>query len=357
MCIDELGLSRRDGERVRKVLGDSERLVLVAKPRGCMRLAAAFPSLLVGAVLAVFLSVGAYMFGDKWWVTVLLFSPFWLVALVFLSSPLRYRWRMGRTLYVLTNRRAIVFEQLRMWRSRCICWPLFPGLIKKVTKEKVDLGSLIFDYEMRYSFDSRKRVPEPVGFLAVPQPDVVQQLVQEQLAAVPAGAAPFAYRPTVLRSPAPLLDAWGTPLSKQPEEAKDDKRTIMTCGAAFVFGATISVAVGLGLLHTEYRLAHEGLRTTATVLRMEGSANSGYFPELQFTDTAGTTHVLKYNISTDNYPKGHRLPIVYLPSDPESLRIVTDSPSPGLIFTLGGGFIMLLGACILRMGIKINCKK
>lgn len=365
MEANEWGMNHRDFERVRSVVGDTESVVMVAKPRASMRFSTAFPSLLLGTVIAGFLGMGAYMFGEKWWVTVLLFSPFWLLALVLLSTPLRYRWRMARTLYVLTNQRAIVFEQRRLWHNRCICWPLFPRLVKRVTKDGHDLGSLIFDYEVRYSFDKRKRAPLPVGFLNVPRPDVVQQLVQEQVDAVPPEKAPYAFRPSVLPGPVPRLDAQGAPLAEQPWESQDEGRYLVTFGAVWALFASIFVGVGLCMLYTESRLADEGVQTIATVTKVrvhrnssgKGGTSTSYYPTLRFKDTAGRTHTVDYPIDTENCSRGSELPIVYLPSEPDTLRIVEDGMSPGTHFVLGGSLFVLIGCGIMTIGYRMKKKK
>ena len=364
---NEWGLNRRDFERVRSVVGDSERVVMVVKPRVRMYFSAAFPSLLLGTVIAGFLSMGAYMFGEKWWVTVLLFSPFWLLALVLLSTPLRYRWRMARTLYVLTNLRAIVFEQRYMWYNRCICWPLFPRLVKRVAKDAPDLGSLIFDYEVRYSFGTRKRSPHPVGFLKVPQPDVVEQLVLEQVEAVPPNAAPYAYRPSVLRGPVPRLDAEGFPIAEQPWESQDEGRSLVTFGVVWSLFSSIFVCMGLCMLYTENRLADEGVQTIATVTKVRVERNSGggkrrsssksYYPTLRFKDTAGRTHTVDYHIETESCSRGDKLPIIYLPDEPDTLRVMEDGMRPGTSFALAGGAFVLIGCGMITIGYKMKKKK
>ncbi|MBR2126789.1 MAG: DUF3592 domain-containing protein [Akkermansia sp.] len=361
MEANEWGLNRRDFERVRSVVGDSERVVMVVKPRLRMSFATAFPSLLLGTMIAGFLGMGAYMFAEKWWVTVLLFSPFWLLALVLLSTPQRYRWRMARTLYVLTNKRAIVFEQRRLWHNRCISWPLFPRLVKRVTKDGHNLGSLIFDYEVHYSFDARKRAPLPVGFLNVPRPDVVQQLVQEQVEAVPPNAAPYAFRPAVLRGPVPRLNAEGAPLAEQPWESRDEGRYLVIFGAVWALFSSIFVGAGLCMLYTESRLADEGVQTIATVTKMRVERSSGgatsYYPTLRFKDTAGRTHTVDYHIDTDNYSRGDKLPIVYLPDEPDTLRVVEDGMSPGTYFALAGSAFVLIGCGMMIIGYKMKKKK
>ncbi len=360
MSAEEWGVSEREAERLRAVLLDDERVLLLAGPRRRMRLSAAFPSVLLGLVMVAFLGGGAYLFGPYWWVIVLLFSPFWLVALLFLSSPLRYRWRMQHTLYVLTDKRAIVFEQLRLWRNRCICWPLFPGLVKKVAKLTDGAGNLIFDYEMRYSFDARRQMPMPVGFIDVPQLEQVQQLVAEQVAAVPEDEAPFAYRPSVLRTPAPRLDAWGTPLAEQPWDKKENARFFVRFGAVFIFLSLLAMGKGVCMLHTESLLEHQGVQTTATVLKIREEFRSNhlyYYPTLQFTDASGRECRVDYNISTDNFPKGHRLSIVYLPSDPECMRIVESGMSPGAVYVLGGSVFALVGSIVLVVGLRMKNNK
>ncbi|MDO5465169.1 MAG: DUF3592 domain-containing protein [Akkermansia sp.] len=364
MSLSEWGLNNRDAERLQQVLQDDERVVMVAAPRRQMPLSESFGPVLLGLVLLAFSGGAAYLFGKMWWVAVLCFSPFWLLALVFLSVPLRYSWRMARTLYVLTDKRAIVLEQLSLWRRRCVCWPLFPGLVKKVAKEGHDLGSLIFDYEMHFSFESRRRryVPRPVGFLMVPQPERVQQLVAEQVAAIPADQAPFAYRPPVLKTPAPKLDAWGTPLAEQPWDKKNDRRFFLIFGAVFVFFGLLGLGQGVLRLHTESRLEAEGVQATATVLKVWTSGSSGrghsesYYPTLRFTDAAGRVQTVDYHIGTDNYPVGCKLPIIYLPTDPESLRIEEPGLSPGVVSVLGGVIFAFVGGGILIFGYRMKKK-
>lgn len=355
MSVDEWGMTPRQNERLRAVLQDDERVVMVAAPRCRMRLSAAIGPVLLGVVILAFLGSAAYMFGRSWWVVAFFFSPFWLLALVLLSVPLRYRWRMARTLYVLTNKRAIVFEQLRLWHNRCVCWPLFPGLVKKVTKEGDKLGSLIFDYEMRFSFESRRRwcLPQPVGFLMVPQPEQVQQLVAEQVAAVPPEEAPFAYRPSILKTPAPKLDAWGTPLAEQPWDKKHDRRFFIVFGAVLILLGLLSLGQGGYMLHTESRLETEGVRASATVVKVvQGGSHRSYYPTLRFKDATGCERTVDYSIPTEHYPRGHRLNIVYLPADPAVVRIENPDMSSVWAVLLGGVLFAAFGGVILTVGLR-----
>ena len=348
-AMTDWGLSEQDSERLRCTLRDDERVVLVAKP--CVRMHGdeTFGVVLLGGLLAAFLGFVAYVFGESWWMAMLFFSPAWVLALVLLSTPLRYRWRMERTLYVLTDKRAVVFEQLSLWRNRCVCWPLFPGLVKKVTREGHDRGSLIFDYENRWTLKKRRVTPQPVGFLALPQPEQARQLVAEQVAAVPAETAPFAYRPTELRAPAPRLDAWGTPLARQPQE-ENPARTLLILGCAFTFFSSIALFMGMGYLREEIRLDKEGVQTTATVLRVRDEYRKdshSYYPTLQFADTTGVTRTIEYPHATDDYPIGRQLSITYLPSDVETLRIEDGIISPAWSTLLGSGIFMLAGVAML----------
>ena len=349
-AMTDWGLSARDSERLRCTLRDDECVVLVAKP--CVRMHGdeVFFMLLLGGVLAAFLCFVARVFGEAWWVVTLFFSPGWVLALVLLSTPLRYRWRMERTLYVLTDKRAVVFEQLTLWRNRCVSWPLFPGLVKKVAKDGHERGSLIFDYENRWTLKKRRVTPQPVGFLALPHLEQALQLGEAQIASVPAEAAPFAYRPAELRAPAPRLDAWGTPLARQPQE-ENPARPLLIMGCIFTVISSIAMLVGFVRLWEELRLASDGVQTTATVLRVrevDGDGNTHYYyPTLQFTDVAGVSHTLEYAHSTDNYPVGQQLAITYLPADSDTLRIEEGGLSPAWSALLGSGLFMLAGGAML----------
>ena len=348
-AMTDWGLSEQDSERLRCTLRDDERVVLVAKPCVCMHGDEVFGVVLLGGLLAAFLGFVAYIFGEAWWVVTLFFSPGWVLALVLLSTPLRYRWRMEHTLYVLTDKRAVVFEQLTLWRNRCVCWPLFPGLVKKVAKEGHDQGSLIFDYENRWTLKRRRVTPQPVGFLALPQLEQARQLVAEQVAAVPAETAPFAYRPAELRAPAPRLDAWGTPLARQPHD-ENPARTLLILGCAFTFFSSLALFMGLGYLWEEHCLDKEGVYTTATVLRVRDEYRNdshSYYPTLQFADTAGVTRTIEYPHATDEYPVGRQLSITYLPSEVETLRIEDGIISPAWSTLLGPGIFMLAGVAML----------
>lgn len=363
MNADEWGLNERDAESLRTELKDDEQLVLVAKPRARMHIVEVFFVMFPGLILAGFVSFFAYAFGAYWWVVLLIFSPGWVFALALLSKPRRYRWCMERTLYVLTDKRAIVFEQQGLWKKRCICWPLFPGLIKKVTAE----GDLIFDYEMQRKLtEKRKWVPQPVGFLNVPQAEQVRRMVEAQVAAVSADQAPFAYRPAVLCTPAPRLDAWGTPLAQQPSPERGIKSPLVAFGVVWILFSLVFVVVGVLDMRTESRLETEGASATATVVGVRedwssggrrGSRTVAYFPTLRYTDAEGVLHTVEYEFSTDNFPRGHKLPVVYHPASPDTLRIVESGLSPGAKFTLAGSFFVLIGCGLLLLGIKLRRKE
>ena len=110
----------------------------------------------------------------------------------------------------------------------------------------------------------------PVGFLMVPQIDEVQRLVQAQVSAIPEGEAPFAFRPAVLSSPAPRLDAWGSPLAQQTGKCGKGSGPLLAFASIWLLFSICFLVVGLCMLHTEQRLSAEGKQTVATVLAMQG---------------------------------------------------------------------------------------
>lgn len=272
--------------------------------------------------------------------------PFWLLALVLLSAPLRYWWRMGRTLYILTDKRAVVFEQLYLWRNRCLCRPLLPGLVKEVEQEDDASGSLVFDYETRWVLHSRiRRQPQPVGFLAVPQVEQVLEKVNAQVAAV---AQAVAYDETESQETPP------------PEQ--NGGLFLMIFGVLFASFASIFLVIGLNRMNTVRDLENRGVQTTATVLKVNEHISSGgprggsvtYAPVLRFTDTAGVQQEIESSIGSSdyNFPIGQQVVIRYMPDSPSTLCIVDDSVNPGTILALVGGIFVLIGLGIFAIGVK-----
>lgn len=173
----------RDAARAAAALQAGEELLLVVKPRTAPR-ADLYFQMLPGALM-VAVPVGVmWTLQELEWVPIFIGMPFLLIGLTALSSPWRYRWRMQRTLYLLTNHRAIVLEP-RWFRMRVRAFALHPDLVKQVVTEPAGHGDIIFARERRWQFGARRIYYglSPVGFLAVPQVQRVAQMIAELTAA------------------------------------------------------------------------------------------------------------------------------------------------------------------------------
>lgn len=107
---------------------------------------------------------------------------------------------------------------------------------------------------------------------------------------------------------------------------------------------------GFVFLHEESRLETEGIPATATVIEMRSYSGSrggsSYSPILGFTDAAGKEHVIACSFYTLPYCEGQRISIVYLPSEPEILRVVEDRLSPGWQNVFCSAlFLLIWGGC------------
>ncbi|MBQ8480485.1 MAG: hypothetical protein IJ503_08905 [Akkermansia sp.] len=172
-------LPPRDAARAAAALQAGEELLLVVKPRSAPG-ADLYFQMLPGALM-VAVPVGVmWTLQELGWVPIFIGMPFLLLGLTALSSPWRYRWRMQRTLYLLTNHRAIVLEP-RRFRMRVRAFALHPDLVKQVVAEPAGHGDIIFARERRWQFGARSIYYglSPVGFLAVPQVQRVAQMIAE----------------------------------------------------------------------------------------------------------------------------------------------------------------------------------
>jgi hypothetical protein len=83
-----------------------------------------------------------------------------------------------------------------------------------------------------------------------------------------------------------------------------------------------------------------------------GGRNSSttYHPTLRFTDVDGESHTIDYHINTDNYAIGSDVSIIYLPSDPKTLRVLEDGMSASMSCIIVGSILVLIGCGIAFAG-------
>ncbi len=188
MSATATGLTEQETAQVRSVLHEGEQVVMLASPRIGLSGAQTAAQLIPGFMLACPLVHAAVVLGGDCWVILLFGLPFWLVAIVLLISPLWQRLRMGSTRYLLTNRRAVVMENSLFRRLRTVSFPLGENLVLKVESRADGYGDVIFAWERGWQPGIHVYKPvRPVGFIMVPQPERVAQIIAEQVAAVPEG--------------------------------------------------------------------------------------------------------------------------------------------------------------------------
>jgi len=245
----------------------------------------------------------------------------------------------------------------------------------------------VFTYEQRWQIGARiHRGPSPVGFIDVPEVDTVAALVAEQVAVAPAAAVPPpAAQPPTLAGLPTETDSWGNP---RPQSMN---RTVMIAmGALFLVAGLVFVPLGVVFHRQEARFVNEGVRTTATVqgvrahyvepassqssrhshhsrrhhnsgLRItvreqEPSGSWTYFPLLRFTDAAGVVHEFESSTGSPdaNYPTGHQLEVVYLPTEPSRVRLAGESSKVGIGFIIAGSLASIIGAGLLAGGLQMK---
>lgn len=365
-----------DTARVAAVLQAEEEVVMLAKPRTAVDAVEMFSRLVPGVAVLGFVGYVISQMPAVWYIVLLMLLPFVVLGVVSLSFPWRYKRRMERTVYVLTNRRVLVLEPGMLFGERMVAYPLQPNPVKKVHKKKDGSGDIVFAYEQRWKWHTRGsfRAPSPVGFLAVPQVEQVAQMIAEQVAATPAGLPALPAVPPALGPLSTETDSWGNPVPQQP-----GRGALIGFGAVFSLFSLVFALLGVYLMRSEARFEAEGIKATATVvkvnahrrtssgsrhrsgsgitIRVGGSRKSrdsySYYPVLQFTDAQGRVHVYESDTgSTEyNFPLGHQLPITYLPHEPSEFRIDGEDNHIGIIFTIAGGFMFLVGGAILAGGI------
>ncbi len=107
--------------------------------------------------------------------------PFWLVALWMFCQPLLQKHKMRRTVYAVTNRRALVLaRKLFSWNTRS--FTLVDNMIEERTVKSGKRGDLILGRDVhqgRHGQTSTK-----VGFLNVPDVSLAEEKLEEAVRAL-----------------------------------------------------------------------------------------------------------------------------------------------------------------------------
>lgn len=177
---EEWGLSAQEAARVSSLVAPDEELLLVAKPRVAPPLVSTVVQMLPGLLVTAGACCAVWWAGAEWWPLALFLGPVWAIAVASLSAPLWYRWRMERTLYLLTNRRVVVVEP-RWSGVRVLDLPLYPNPVREVVRGKDGCGDIVFTWARRWHPAYLREVTCPVGFIAVPQVERVARLIAAQV--------------------------------------------------------------------------------------------------------------------------------------------------------------------------------
>ena len=168
----------------------SEKIAWIGRPRGRRSMLKALPLVLFGipwTAFVLFWIAGAAGFGlpdfnDPFDFFPLFGTPFLLVGIGLLTSPLWIAWNARRTVYVVTNRRAILFEgglstTVRSYGPECL-----KSLQRSQRRD--GSGDLVFERELSLNTKGYQ-VPRLIGMFGIPDVRNVERLMRDLWAPSP----------------------------------------------------------------------------------------------------------------------------------------------------------------------------
>ncbi len=182
MSILDWGLSDEDISAARKVLQEDEQLVLVIKPRAVLDWRCDLLRWIVVALASVILVGLMLQQGQAHPLAPLLTLPFWTLLLWVVSKPWRKYRCARRTLYLLTNRRAIVLQG-RLFGHRRHLFPLQRGMIDAVAVRGDGSGNIVFVTQNTWTLRNEHIVDDirQIGFMDIDNVKTVQQILENQI--------------------------------------------------------------------------------------------------------------------------------------------------------------------------------
>lgn len=328
-------------QRLRTVLHPHEDAVLLVHPMWKWLNAETILPVVVGAFWTfIIYKISADAFAPAWregqWGVLLFLLPFWLIGGGTLLSPLWKRYRVLHTVYVVTQKRAIVLQpSALLLRPETLTWWLDNQLVKEVTANPDGSGNIVFEYKRVHTKHGYKDVP--VGFISVPEVDRVYSILKQQI--------------ETGNSPQQIGSEWAIAPAVNPPEPQASWKMML-----------VFVAIGLGIFLTgsfksyeSYQLMQHGVDTDATVVDMEYrkvKRKQREYPIVQFTDEQGRSHTVTSKQHTCDIEEGFTLPIRYLPHNPAEFYFPSQgAPHKKHLLLTAFGFICLCISsisCILR---------
>ena len=197
MKLNDTDLSVQDREWVERELPPGEELLLVCKPATTlwkpgyayrMFFATLWNGFLFGILGMLFINhnITLEKIIEKPAILLLFLGllPFYLIGIGFIISPWWERENDCRTVYVLTNRRAIVLRP-SMIRRRPTCrrFPLTHNLIKEVREYRNGRGDIVMDYDEHHGRNGTTLMPK--GFLHVDNVRELEYRIHQHLPDAP----------------------------------------------------------------------------------------------------------------------------------------------------------------------------
>lgn len=200
MKLNDTDFSLQDRERVERELDSNEELLLACKPALSlwkpgyayrMFFAAVSNGFLFGSLGMLFINhhITLEKIIEKPAIQLLFLGmlPFYLIGIGFIVSPWWERENDRQTVYVLTNRRALMLRPSTFRRQpTCRQFPLSFDMIKEVKEHRNGRGDIILEYDEHHGKNGVSLMP--VGFLFVENVRSWESCIRRHLPAAPPSA-------------------------------------------------------------------------------------------------------------------------------------------------------------------------
>ncbi len=178
----------QEQEQLARELREGETLRWAARPQGNFwefgSASDLFCGLIASLVLGWMTARIVAEFCDLLWLPLGMVLPFWCLVLWHTSAPWRRLWRLRRTLYIITNRRALVTEPGVLMQWRVQSWPLREHMVLQRRAYGAGHGQLVFSHETVYPMFGRAYADER-GFLCLADLSRAENELQQAIANIP----------------------------------------------------------------------------------------------------------------------------------------------------------------------------